>query len=77
VKRTGGDEPIGVVTHVHGNNTRNLPVKLSLSQTSTNVMFFFLSFIFFSSTKSENRRAEQVLQGERLMGAGRWKGKGV
>jgi hypothetical protein len=40
-------------------------------------MFFFLSFIFFSSTKSENRRAEQVLQGERLMGAGRWKGKGV
>jgi hypothetical protein len=31
-------------------------------------MFFFLSFIFFSSTKSENRRAEQVLLG----GEGSW-----
>jgi hypothetical protein len=26
-------------------------------------MFFLLSFIFFSSTKSENKRAEQVLPG--------------
>jgi hypothetical protein len=26
-------------------------------------MFFLLSFIFFSSTKSENKRVEQVLPG--------------
>jgi hypothetical protein len=32
---------------MHGNNTRNLPVYLSLSQTSQNAIFFFLSFIFF------------------------------
>jgi hypothetical protein len=31
-------------------------------------MFLFLSFMFFSSTKSENRRAEQV--GERRGGFG-------
>jgi hypothetical protein len=28
-------------------------MKLPLSQTSKNAMFFFLSFLFFSSTKSE------------------------
>jgi hypothetical protein len=35
-----------------------------------NVMFFFLSFIFFSSTKTENRRVEQV-EGLAPVGGGR------
>jgi hypothetical protein len=33
-------------------------------------MFFLLSFMFFSSTKSENRRMEQVLPGGRRGGVG-------
>jgi hypothetical protein len=33
-------------------------------------MFFFLSSIFFSSTKSENRKAEQVLGVGGLKGVG-------
>jgi hypothetical protein len=32
---------------MHGNNTRTLPVELSLSQTSKNIMFCLLSFMFF------------------------------
>jgi hypothetical protein len=72
VKRTREDEPIGVVIHVcmeisHGNSLYSYPY-LKLAKTSC-----FLSFIFFSSTKSENRRAEQVLQGG---GAGTsWRGE--
>jgi hypothetical protein len=31
---------------MHENNTRNLPVKLSLSQTSKNIMSVLLSFMF-------------------------------
>jgi hypothetical protein len=49
--------------YLHGNNTRNLPVELSSSQTSKNAMLFFLSNMFFSSIKSENKRMEQVLPG--------------
>jgi hypothetical protein len=39
-------------THMHGNNTRNLSVHISLSQISKNTIFFFLSHVF-SSTKLE------------------------
>jgi hypothetical protein len=39
-------------------------------------MFLFSSFMFFSSSKSENKRAEQVLQEEgrdlALVVGGRW-----
>jgi hypothetical protein len=34
-----------------------------VKKTSKNAMFLFLSFHVFPSTKSEKRRAEQVLQG--------------
>jgi hypothetical protein len=37
-------------------------------------MFFFLSFLFFSSTKSENRKVEQILSGEE--GWPQWEGGG-
>jgi hypothetical protein len=61
---------------MHGNNTRKLPVKLSLSQTSKIVMFLILSFMVFLSTNSENRKAEQVLLGGlAVVGGGRWQGK--
>jgi hypothetical protein len=42
-------------------------------------MILFLSFVFFSSTKSENRRAEQVVpERGRVAPVGRWRwlGKG-
>jgi hypothetical protein len=48
-----------------GNNTRKLPVQLSLSQASKNTMFLVLSFTILSSTKSENKKVEQVLAGGR------------
>jgi hypothetical protein len=45
-------------------------------------MSFISLFFVFSSTKSENRRAEQVLLGVRQWGAykylwGRWQGKRI
>jgi hypothetical protein len=45
---------------VHGNKARNLSVELSLSQTIKKAVFLTISYVF-SSTKSENKRAEQVL----------------
>jgi hypothetical protein len=45
VKKTGRTI-WGCNTYMHG-NTRNFPVLLSLSQTSKNTMFLFLSFMFF------------------------------
>jgi hypothetical protein len=39
---------------MHGNNTKKLPVQLSLSQISKKLRFSFY-LLFFSPTKSENR----------------------
>jgi hypothetical protein len=50
---------VGCNTHVYGNNTKNLPVQLSLSQTTNNAVFLNIFYVF-SSTKSKNKRAEQV-----------------
>jgi endo-alpha-1,4-polygalactosaminidase (GH114 family) len=50
---------VGCNIQVHKSNTRNLSVQLSLSQTSKNDVFL-ISYVF-SSTKSENKRVEQVL----------------
>jgi hypothetical protein len=47
---------------MHGNNTRNLPVYLSSSQTSKNTVFLFILYVF-SSTKLETKIAEQVQSG--------------
>jgi hypothetical protein len=64
MKKIRGDEPIGVITHVYmeisqGSSLGSLP----LLQTSKNV-------ILFSSTKSENRRTEQVLPSRGLVPGG-------
>jgi hypothetical protein len=53
---------------MHGSNTKNLSVKPSVFRTSKNAMFSYYLLWFFSSTKSENRRAEQVPHG----GGGGW-----
>jgi hypothetical protein len=57
----------GCNTQVHGSNAKNVSVQLSLSQTSKNAMSFFLVLVF-SSTKSENNKAEQVLPGSGAVG---------
>jgi hypothetical protein len=49
---------------MHGNNPRKLPVYLSLPRTSKMSCFFFISITVFSSTKSENKRVEQILPRE-------------
>jgi hypothetical protein len=46
---------------VHGSNSRNLSVKLSLSQLLAKTLFLIIAYVF-SSTKLE-KRAEQVLSG--------------
>jgi hypothetical protein len=47
---------VGCNTHVHGSNARNLPVQLSLSQTSKNALSFLLLLM---STLLENWRRQQ------------------
>jgi hypothetical protein len=49
---------------VHGSNAKNLSVQLSLSQASQKC-YIFLIFYVFSSTKLEEKRAEQVLLGSK------------
>jgi hypothetical protein len=41
---------------MHGNNTKNLLVQLSLYQTSKNAMFFSLSFMLFLQQNRRTRR---------------------
>jgi hypothetical protein len=62
VKRTGRDELVGVVIHIcmeisHGNSLCSY-LYLKLAKSSC------FSFYLFSSSKSENRRAEQILARE-------------
>jgi hypothetical protein len=84
MKKNRGDESIGVIIHIYMELSQgNLPMQIALSQTSKNVIFFFFPVFFFSSTKSENRRVEQVLPGVRWgrglvpVKKGRWQGKWV
>jgi hypothetical protein len=63
VKRSGRDEPMWVNTQVHGSNSGNLFVKLSLSQTSKNDMSFLLS-LMFSLQNLGKKRVEHVLPGK-------------
>jgi hypothetical protein len=62
VKRTGRDEPIGVVIHTCMKITQGISfcsnLYLKLAKTPC-FSFYLLCFCF---TKSENRRAEQVLR---------------
>jgi hypothetical protein len=53
---------------VHGSNTRNLSVYLSLSQLAKCYVFLIIAYVF-TSTKLE-KRAEQVLPGSEEGGEG-------
>jgi hypothetical protein len=60
MKKIRRDKSIwGYNTHMHGNSTRKLCSYLYLKQAKMLCCSF--SLFSFSSTKSENRRAEQVL----------------
>jgi hypothetical protein len=59
VKKTGRDEPVGVVIHTCMETTQGNSLCLYLKLAKHHVPLFI--FYVFSSTKSENRRAEQVL----------------
>jgi hypothetical protein len=68
---------------MHGNNTRNSLCSYLYLKLATSHVFLFI-FYLFSSTKSENRRAEQFLQEWRGMcvcvgtsGRGEMVGKGA
>jgi hypothetical protein len=71
VKRTGGDEPTGAVTHIcieitQGNSLCSY-LYLKLEKCHVSLFIFYV----FSSTRSENRRAEQVQHGEEVSTDGR------
>jgi hypothetical protein len=56
MKKNRGDEPIGAIIHIYMelSQGKHLCVYLYLKQQKYN-------FFLFSSTKSENRKAEEVL----------------
>jgi hypothetical protein len=62
-KETGKDEEIGVVIHICMETTQGISLHsyLYLKLTKTPCSSYYL--LWFSSTKLENRRAEQVLLG--------------
>jgi hypothetical protein len=76
VKRTERGESIGVVIHICMGTTQGnfLCSYLYLKLAKRHVSHFI--FYVFSSTKSENRRAEQILRGHGLApvggGSGGW-----
>jgi hypothetical protein len=63
VKRTGRDEPFGVVIHICMEITQGITLcsylYLKLSKCHVSPFIFYV----FSSTKSKNRRVEKVLPG--------------
>jgi hypothetical protein len=77
VKGTGRDEPVGVAIHICMETTQRITLcnylYLKLAKTP-----YFSMFYVFSSTKSENRRAVQVLPEGwvALVVVGRRQGKG-
>jgi hypothetical protein len=69
VKRSGRDEPIWVVIHIYMETTQGIALCSYLYLKIAKMPCFSYYLVFFSSTKSENKRAEQVL----LVGArGSW-----
>jgi hypothetical protein len=63
VKRSGIDEPIWIAIHKCMEAMLGISLYSSLSQANKNAMSFLIISDVFSSTKSENKRAEHVLSG--------------
>jgi hypothetical protein len=55
---------LGCNIHEHGSNTRNLSVKLSLSQGSKNAMFFLLPLLFNKIGEQEGGTGSAWKQGD-------------
>jgi hypothetical protein len=68
---------VGCNTQVHGSNTRNLAVYLSLSQTSNNALSFLLSLMFSLQQNQRRVRNRFCLEGRDwgLVGGLGWWGK--
>jgi hypothetical protein len=62
MKKIREDEPIGVIIHIYMEISQGKSLCSSYLYLKQAKMLFSSSFLF-SSTKSENRRAEQVLPG--------------
>jgi hypothetical protein len=71
MKKIRGDKPIGVITHTSMEILQgNCRVAIFISNKLKCYGFCFI-FSLFYPTKSENRKAEQVLPGERASTRGR------
>jgi hypothetical protein len=62
MKKMRRDEPVRVIVHAHMEIPQRNSLCRYLYRKQTKMSFFFL--FPFSSTKSENKRAEQILLGE-------------
>jgi hypothetical protein len=60
VKRSGRDEPMCIAIHKCMEATLGISLYSYLYLKPAKTLFLFMSYVF-SSTKSENKRAEQVL----------------
>jgi hypothetical protein len=70
MKRSGRDEPIWVVIHKCTEATLGIsPYSYFYFKLTKMYVFLIISYIF-SSTKSENKMAEQVLSGTGVRGGG-------
>jgi hypothetical protein len=78
MKNNRGDEPVGVIIHIYMEISQGNSLRGYIYLKQAKMLFFFLFFLFlFSSTKSENRKSEQVLPRGVPVRRGRWQGKGV
>jgi hypothetical protein len=76
-EETGRDEPVGVVIHICMGTTQGSSPCNYLYLNLAKMASFSFIFYAFSFTKSENRRAEQVLVGVSTSERGWVAGKGV
>jgi hypothetical protein len=71
MKKISGDKPIGITIHVYMKISQgNSCVATCISNKQKCHVFLFV-FSLFSSTRLENRKAEQVLPGRRVGTSGR------
>jgi hypothetical protein len=80
VKRTRGDEPIGAVIHICKEISQGNSLCSYIYLKLANHHVFLFIFYLFSSTKSENKRVEQVppeVGGFGTSGRGVMAGEGV
>jgi hypothetical protein len=70
MKRSGRDEPIWVVTHICMEATQRISLYSYPCLKLAKMLCFSYYLLCFSSTKSENKRTEQVLLRGSKVGSG-------